>query len=112
MAQELAARENVKQALAELRRRFEKLYGERLARLILYGSQARGDARPWSDIDVLVVLLGVVDDWEESHRTEVIVGEICLEFGVVIICFFVGEAEYLSGDGGLLRNVRREGVPV
>jgi len=31
--------------LAELRRRFETLYGDRLARMILYGSQARGDAR-------------------------------------------------------------------
>ncbi len=112
MPQGLAVSESVRQALVGLRRRFEELYGERLVHLILYGSQARGDARPWSDIDVLVVLRGDVDDWKESHRTEVIVGEICLEFGVVIICFFVGEAEYLSGDGGLLRSVRREGVPV
>ena len=112
MPQELAVSENVKQALAELRRRFEELYGDRLVHLILYGSQARGDARPWSDIDVLVVLRREVNEWEESHRTERIVGEVCLEFDVVIMCFFVGEAEYLSGDGELLRSVRREGVPV
>jgi predicted nucleotidyltransferase len=112
MPQELAVSENVKQALVQLRGRFEKLYGERLIHLILYGSQARGDARPWSDVDVLVVLRGEADEWEESHRTERIVGEICLEFDVVIICFFVGEAEYHRGDGGLLRSVRREGVQV
>ncbi|MBM3745959.1 MAG: nucleotidyltransferase domain-containing protein [Acidobacteria bacterium] len=112
MPQELAVRENVRQALAELRRRFEALYGERLLQMILYGSQARGDARPWSDIDVLVVLRGHVDDWRESHRTETIVGEVCLQFDVVIMCFFVAEEDYTSGDGALLRSVRREGVPV
>jgi predicted nucleotidyltransferase len=112
MPQELAVNENVKQALAELRRRFEELYGDRLVHLILYGSQARGDARPWSDIDLLVVLKGPVNDYKESHRTETIVGEICLQFDVVMICFFVAEAEYLSGDGALFSNIRREGVPV
>ena len=112
MPQELAVGENVKQALTELRRRFEALYGDRLVQMILYGSQARGDARPWSDIDVLVVLREHVDDWRESHRTETVIGEVCLQFDVVIMCFFVAEAEYASGDGAMLRSVRHEGVRV
>jgi predicted nucleotidyltransferase len=104
--------ENVRQALSELRRQFGALFGDRLTRLILYGSQARGDARPWSDIDVLAVLKGPVDDYKETIRTEVIVGDICLEFDVVIICIFMSEARYLAGEGPLLRNVNAEGVPV
>lgn len=46
--------------LAELRRRLQALYGPRLVRLVLFVSQARGDAEPGSDIDVLVVLHGAV----------------------------------------------------
>ena len=42
--------------LAELRRRFEVLYGTRMVKMMLFGSQARGDAEPGSDIDALVVL--------------------------------------------------------
>ena len=51
--------------LAELRHRLSGLYGDRLAGLFLYGSQARGDAVTGSDIDVLVVLKGPVYPAEE-----------------------------------------------
>ena len=50
----------LKAILTELRSRLESLYGDRLVKLILYGSQARGDAEPDSDIDVLVVRQGAV----------------------------------------------------
>ena len=58
----------LKTILAELRSRFEALYGDRLVKLILYGSQARGDAEPDSDIDVLVVLKGPVQVGTEIER--------------------------------------------
>ena len=39
----------------------EKYYGDRLAGLILYGSQARGQAEAGSDIDLLVLLQAPFD---------------------------------------------------
>jgi Predicted nucleotidyltransferases len=42
--------------LAQLKRELKNHYGDRLKQLIMFGSQARGDAHPDSDIDVLVVL--------------------------------------------------------
>jgi predicted nucleotidyltransferase len=55
--------------VARLRRRFQVLYGERLVKLILYGSQARRDAGPYSDIDILVVLKSPVRPGQEIERT-------------------------------------------
>lgn len=104
--------DKVRQDLSELRRRFEALYGERLVRMILYGPQARGDAPPWSDIDVLVVLKEPVDNYQETMRTEVTVGDLCLQFEVVVICIFMSEAQYLAGEGSLLGNISAEGVPL
>lgn len=102
----------LRQVVGELRRGYEEIYGDRLVRLVLFGSQARGDAEPDSDIDILVVLKGSVDGYEEIQRTSELVGNLCLEHGVVIAAVFVPEDEFLHKQGPLLRNVRREGVPV
>ncbi len=98
--------------LLELRREFEVLYGKRLAQMILFGSQARGDAVAGSDIDVLVVLRGQVDAGAEIARTGQIIADLSLRENVVIACVFMSEDRFLCRNGPLLRNVRREGVPV
>ena len=43
----------------------EKHYGDRFAGLILYGSQARGQAEAGSDIDLLVLLQAPFDYFQE-----------------------------------------------
>lgn len=104
--------EKVKSIVAELRRRFDGLYGDRLVQMVLYGSQARGDAEPGSDIDVLVVLEGPVACGEEIDRTLDDVAELSLDNDVVICCVFMDEHRFTTRHGPLLRNVRKEGVPI
>jgi len=101
----------LKAILAELRSRLEALYGNRLVKLILYGSQAREDAEPDSDVDVLVVLRGVVNAGEEIERTGDIVSDVSLLNRTVVSCLFVSDERYRSEWTPLLANVRREGVP-
>jgi predicted nucleotidyltransferase len=98
--------------LAELRRRFETLHGERLVQMILFGSQARGDAEPGSDVDVLVVLKDPVDVGEEVDRTIDLVADLSLQHNEVISCVFLGENRFKHRYGPLLRNVRREGIRI
>jgi predicted nucleotidyltransferase len=80
--------------------------------VILFGSQARGDAQFGSDIDVLVVLSSEVHPGEEIHRTGGIVSQISLNNDVVISCIFMALERYSHEQSPLLRNVRREGVSV
>jgi predicted nucleotidyltransferase len=98
--------------LNELRQRLEALYGPRLVRMILYGSQVRGDAEPGSDIDVLVVLRGLVQAGEEIERTGSVVADLSLRFDEAISCVFLDEKRFVTRDGPFLRNVRREGIVI
>ena len=98
--------------LQQLRRRLEALYGRRLAKLVIYGSQARGDAAPGSDIDVLVVLRGTVHAGDEIDRTLDIVAGLSLQHDALINCVFVSDRDFDEHDSPLLLNARREGVVV
>ena len=102
----------LKAILSELRRGLEDLYGQRLTRMVLYGSQARGDAGAGSDIDVLVVLRGEVSPCREIAQTSELVAELSLRHDVVIVPAFVSEDQYQRERSPLLLNVRREGVLV
>ena len=102
----------VQAIMDKLRSRFEMVYGPRLERIILYGSHARGEAEPGSDIDVLVVLKGPVNSGEEISRTGAIITEFSLGHGEVISCVFMDADQFMHRNGPLLRNVRREGIAV
>lgn len=97
--------------LAALRLEFEKIYGDRLVQLLLYGSQARGDARPGSDIDCLVVLKGPVDPGAEITRVISHTASLSLQHDVVISCAFISEERFDNEQSPFLINVRREGIP-
>ena len=98
--------------LSELKARLSDLYGERLERLVLFGSQARGDAEPDSDIDVLVVLKGEVDPYAEIDRTLDITCSFSLERGVFVQLVFAPAQRLDHEMSPLFMNVRREGVEV
>jgi uncharacterized protein len=104
--------ERLSTILNELRQALESIYRERLKQVILYGSQARGDAQLGSDIDVLIVLNGEVSPGEEIRRTGGVVSQLSLKYDVVISCLFMPTERYSHEQSPLLRNVRREGVAV
>jgi len=70
--------------LSRFRAALDALYGERLERAVLYGSRARGDARPDSDYDVAVFLTQMDDLWVESGRLADLETALLHETGAVI----------------------------
>jgi len=100
--------------LAELPARLKELYGDRLVRLVLFGSQARGDAGSDSDIDVMVILNMAVTREVEDYVNDS-AWEVGLAHGVVVVPITVSRYDWEEGllSSSLLAiAVRQEGVTV
>ena len=101
---------SIQPTLHELKLGLKELYGDRLAYITLYGSQARNEATPDSDIDILVVLHGKVKPCDEISNTGKIISKLSLQYDTVLSCLFISEKEYLNHISPLLLNIRREGI--
>ena len=96
-------------ALEELRDGLTSLYGPRLRRLILFGSQVRGDATEDSDIDVAVVLDAARSSSAEIEAMGEVVWPLCLRHSVVINLLPLGEEEARTSWEPVVVRVREEG---
>lgn len=102
--------ERLRTILAEYRARLELIYGPRLHDLVLFGSQARGDAERDSDIDVMILLSGPLDDWLETQRTSAATSEVSIKFGTDISRTFATPEDYANRSTRFYTHVRREGI--
>ncbi len=98
--------------LTELSQAFYIEYGDRLAKIVLFGSQARNEAVNGSDIDILIVLKGDVRPSDEILNTGGIVAALSLKYDQVISCVFMAEQRFLHHNNMLLRNIRHEGIAI
>jgi predicted nucleotidyltransferase len=95
--------------LAELADGLRARLGDRFAGLWLYGSQARGDAGPESDIDLILLLRGMERPGREIDRIVDLLAELNLKYQVLISVLPVEESALPKLPGAFWRNVRREG---
>lgn len=86
----------------------ERHYGDRLHGVHLFGSRARGNARPDSDYDVAVVLKDLGDFWTERLRLADLAYEQMLARDIHIQAYPFGFDEWTaSSREDLVRSAQR-----
>lgn len=104
----LDAMEIARNVAVELR----TLYGERLETVMIFGSWARGDAHPESDIDLLVVLDNVDSVWDELRKMDPILWRHSLENDTVITVMSATASDLEAGAYPALVRAKAEGREV
>jgi predicted nucleotidyltransferase len=100
------------EVLRELKRELEALYGERLKGLYLFGSYARGDAEPDSDVDVAVVLDEVESAVAEIMRMSEIGSRLSLAADRTISKLPIRQTDWRDKDTVFMRNLRSDAVEI
>lgn len=97
--------------LSSFRTALESIYGERLRRVVLFGSRARGDAEPDSDYDLAVFLNDMPDRWEEFDRLIPLRVRYLENYDADFMVLPFKDADYASRTG-LMHAIRTEGLPL
>ena len=86
-----------------------EIYGDRVERVVLFGSRARGEARPDSDYDVAIFLRGMADRFVEMNRLADLSTHILEETGE-----FIHAMPYCAGSYDertpLMHEIRADGI--
>lgn len=85
-------------------------FGDRLCGVVLYGSEARGEALADSDIDILVLLKGPLCIGEDIDTATRAIYPLMLQLDRIIDAKPVDVRHYEAGLAPLYRYAQREGI--
>lgn len=95
--------------LGELKHGLVELYGDRLEGLYLFGSRARGEQAPDSDVDVLIVL-DEIGHYGELDRMSELVSSLSLRYDLSISGVLLPAAEWRDGESPFVLTAREDAI--
>lgn len=101
---------NEDRIVADFLDRLTAVYGDRIERVVLYGSRARGDASAESDYDIAVFLREIVSRWDEFGRLADIEIDILEKAGAIVHAMPYPAGSWQDQTSPLMSEIRRDGL--
>jgi predicted nucleotidyltransferase len=101
--------------LHDVKEEIQQLFGDKLRRLILYGSYARNEQDPESDIDIMI-MVDESEDGLRKYRYSIadVMGELTIKYGKLISLTEVTYNRYIDFLEVLpfYKNINEEGIEI
>ncbi|MCL2604803.1 MAG: nucleotidyltransferase domain-containing protein [Defluviitaleaceae bacterium] len=99
----------------DLLRNTQNIMGDKLRRIILYGSYARGDYKEYSDLDIMVLADFAENEFKSFEREiDKVASDIGLENDIIVSVMLNNESLFINRlpISPFYRNVLAEGVEI
>ena len=103
----------MEQILVDLKKSVQEIAGDRLIKMVLYGSKARGDYSKDSDTDIAIVVRGL--SREMKHRILSRVADIEFEYLRSLSTLILSEEDFLllkKRERRIALEIESEGIPL
>ena len=99
--------------LVDLKNRLQEITGDRLIKMVLYGSRARGDFSEGSDTDIAIVIRNLSPEMKRRMLSRV--ADIELEYLHPLSTLILSEEDFLllkKRERRIALDIEKEGVPL
>jgi predicted nucleotidyltransferase len=103
----------MEQILIDLKKRLQEVAGDRLLRVVLYGSRARGDYSEGSDTDIAVIVRGLTREMKDTMLNRV--ADIEFDHLRSLSTLILSEEDFIflkSRERRIALDIEREGIPI
>ncbi|RRA98685.1 nucleotidyltransferase domain-containing protein [Larkinella rosea] len=103
--------DHIQSLLGTLKARLESWYENRLDRIILYGSYARGDYHEDSDIDLLIILKDrKIAKLKEINALVSLKYDLMIANNILLSIKAITESDYVNKTNAIYYFIKREGI--
>jgi len=102
----------IESVLQRIKEHLNRVYGDRIKRVLVYGSFARGEADEESDVDVAAVVADELSPSKVEQCLAELLFQILMEKSELVTVFAIPETKFNSYNSPLLLNIKAEGVQI